>query len=194
MRALFRSRFAVALIAAVAIAAAGSIAWATIPDAGGVIHGCYQKNNGQLRVIDSDAGQACRPSELPLSWSQTGPQGPQGPQGPVGPQGPQGPTGPQGPAGANGVSGYETVTVCSPADCGGNLDDTKAVIAHCPAGKQALGGGANVDVLPVVAINTSIAYPLGSSSPDEWLARAYETDPDNITSWTLKVTVICASV
>ena len=200
MRALFTSRRAVVLAVVAALAATGTIAWATIPDAAGVVHGCYQKVNGQLRVIDLDAGQTCRPSELAISWSETGPQGPQGPQGPAGPQGPQGPqgpagpTGPTGPAGPAGVSGYEVVTICSPADCGGNLDDTKAAIAHCPAGKHALGGGAIVDVLPVVALNTSHPDPQSSPSPDGWLARAYETDPDNITSWTLRVNVICASI
>src|SRR6266542_2473765 len=188
MRALFTSRRAVVLAVVAALAATGTIAWATIPDAAGVVHGCYQKVNGQLRVIDLDAGQACRPSEVAISWSETGPPGPPGPQGP------QGPTGPAGPAGPAGVSGYEVVTICSPADCGGNLDDTKAAIAHCPAGKHALGGGAIVDVLPVVALNTSHPDPQSSASPDGWLARAYETDPDNITSWTLRVNVICASI
>ena len=34
--------------------AAGAVGYAAIPDSGGVIHGCYQKVNGQLRVIDHD--------------------------------------------------------------------------------------------------------------------------------------------
>jgi hypothetical protein len=60
-----------------------------------VIHGCYQNNNGSLRVIDSDA---CKNNETALSWGQVGPSGPAGPQGETGPVGP---TGPQGPAAAN---------------------------------------------------------------------------------------------
>ena len=64
---------------------AGGIAYATIPDAGGVIHACYQKNQGTLRVIDTDKAQTCASSESPLNWSQTGPQGQQGPPGPTGP-------------------------------------------------------------------------------------------------------------
>lgn len=71
----------------------GGIAYATIPDGGGVIHGCYQKNQGTLRVIDTGTTQTCSSSETPLNWSQTGPQGPQGAQGPQGSQGPQGPSG-----------------------------------------------------------------------------------------------------
>lgn len=63
---------------------------AAIPDAGGVIHGCYKTNQGTLRVIDTDAGQACANSEAALNWNQTGPAGPQGAQGPPGPPGPKG--------------------------------------------------------------------------------------------------------
>jgi hypothetical protein len=58
----------------VLLAVGAGIAYATIPDAGGVIHGCYMKD-GTLRVIDSDAGQSCRNNETALNWNQTGPQG-----------------------------------------------------------------------------------------------------------------------
>jgi hypothetical protein len=98
-----RTRIIAAAVAALALA--GAVAYATIPDSGGVIHGCYQRNNGQLRVIDTGAGQTCNPSESAISWNQTGPSGPQGPAGAAGPQGPagsqgvQGNTGPAGPAG-----------------------------------------------------------------------------------------------
>lgn len=84
----------VALVAVGTLLVAGGIAYATIPDGNGVIHGCYKTNSGTLRVIDSDQAQTCSNSETPLNWGQTGPQGAQGPQGKQGPQGPQGPTGP----------------------------------------------------------------------------------------------------
>ncbi len=42
---------------------------ASIPDANGVIHGCYKTNTGSLRVIDN-AGSSCAASETPLNWSQ----------------------------------------------------------------------------------------------------------------------------
>lgn len=80
----------VALAVAAGVLVVGGIAYATIPDTGGVIHGCYQKNQGALRVIDTDKGQACSSSETALNWSQTGPQGPQGAPGPQGPAGPSG--------------------------------------------------------------------------------------------------------
>lgn len=110
---------------------AGGIALAVIPGTDGVIHGCYQKNNGQLRVIDpsersgqgsapaSSPGQAggqespgeCRASEVAIKWNQAGPPGPVGPQGPPGAPGEEGsagdlgPTGIQGPAGPFGPAG-----------------------------------------------------------------------------------------
>ena len=83
----------VALAIVGTLLAVGGIAYATIPDGGGVIHGCYQKNQGTLRVIDNGTTQTCSSSETPLNWSQTGPQGPQGAQGPQGSQGHQGPSG-----------------------------------------------------------------------------------------------------
>jgi hypothetical protein len=46
------------------------IAYAAIPDTAGVIHGCYKRNNGTLRVID-DAVTQCDNSETPIQWSQT---------------------------------------------------------------------------------------------------------------------------
>lgn len=88
-----------------AVIATSGVAWATIPDAGGVVHGCYQKNNGQLRLVDTLEGQACNPSEIAIQWNQTGPQGPQGIPGPQGVPGPAGPTGPAGPGGAQGPAG-----------------------------------------------------------------------------------------
>jgi hypothetical protein len=61
---------------------AARAAYATIPDTGGVIHACYDAGNRVLRVIDTEAGEACRSQETALSWNQTGPQGPEGPRGP----------------------------------------------------------------------------------------------------------------
>jgi hypothetical protein len=96
----------VALVAAAAaLLVAAGVAYATIPDGNGVIHGCYEKSNGSLRVIDTAAGEGCTKKEVGLNWSQTGPQGPAGPQGAQGPQGPAGPQGSQGPSGLQGPQG-----------------------------------------------------------------------------------------
>jgi hypothetical protein len=71
------------------LAVAGGVAYATIPDAGGVIHGCYKTSSGALRVIDHPA-ESCLPSETSIEWSETGPSGPSGPSGSSGPSGPAG--------------------------------------------------------------------------------------------------------
>jgi hypothetical protein len=72
---------------------------ASIPDASGVIHGCYNTSlahgnpTGALRVVDpSKLGGACGAWELPVTWSQTGPKGTTGPTGPLGPSGARGPS------------------------------------------------------------------------------------------------------
>ena len=57
----------------VAVALAVGAVYATIPDAGGVIHGCYGRSGGGLRVID-DSVTACKPNETALEWSAGGPQ------------------------------------------------------------------------------------------------------------------------
>ena len=92
--------------AAVAAIVVGGIAWGVTAAPSSVIKGCYQKNNGQLRIVDSL--DQCSTSELPISWNQTGPQGatgPRGPQGATGPRGAQGPTGAQGRQGIQGIAG-----------------------------------------------------------------------------------------
>src|SRR5437764_5428691 len=51
---------------------AGAAAYASVPDASGIVHGCYSKTSGSLRVIDS-ATQTCAATESSVNWSQTGP-------------------------------------------------------------------------------------------------------------------------
>jgi hypothetical protein len=90
------------------VVAVGGVAVASIPDRGGVVHACYQKNGGGLRVIDT-AGRGfagkCRKSEKPLAWNEQGPRGLQGIQGVQGSQGLLGPKGDKGDPGAQGQQG-----------------------------------------------------------------------------------------
>jgi hypothetical protein len=84
------------IAAAVVLIGAGTVAYAAIPDAGGVVHGCYNKggllqDKGALRVVDK--GERCRANETAMTWSQTGPQGPAGPVGAAGAKGDTGPAG-----------------------------------------------------------------------------------------------------
>src|SRR5438128_11818225 len=145
-------------------AVVGGVAYATIPDAGNVIHGAYLTRIGMLRVIDPSAGQQCTSLETAISWNQTGPAGPQGPQGvhgdigPAGPAGPQGPKGdkgdpgttgapgapgaqgPAGPAGpSGGLSGYELFR--SGIEIGPGLPH-KTVITNWSPGERVVGRGA----------------------------------------------------
>jgi hypothetical protein len=68
---LLRPRWVVAMLAAAVIVTSG-LAYAAIPDAGGVIHSCYTKSSGAWRVIDTDAGQACKSNEAALDLYSKG--------------------------------------------------------------------------------------------------------------------------
>lgn len=194
----------------------GTSALASIPGSGGVIHGSFQKQNGQLRVIDT-ATQQCRPSEVAISWSQVGPQGIQGPKGDTGATGPPGPkgdtgatgatgaTGPQGPQGETGATGATGAQGPQgpPGPAGGGagvlvknsylvpkggiFNPTHSdVTTSCPAGKHVTGGTAQLGGLKVGQID--------SSTPTDDLTgwRVLSTDADIITSMFIEVWVICA--
>jgi hypothetical protein len=108
-------RFGLLVLAVCVGGAVGGIAYASIPDSNGVIHACYLKTTGKLRVIDS-GGKGCQAGEKPLNWSQTGATGTlgaTGPTGPTGPTGQTGATGPTGPTGATGATGPTGATGAS---------------------------------------------------------------------------------
>jgi len=161
-----RSSLLAAIVGAVVATVVGGIAWAAIPDTGGVIHTCYSQSTGTWRPIDYPAVK-CKNGETPLDFNQTGVKGDPGPQGPKGDKGDKGEQGiqglqgiagtagkdgadgqdgapgapgqpgPQGPPGPAGVSGYEVVSQSVPVVGFGNT----ATDAGCPAGKKVLGGG-----------------------------------------------------
>ncbi len=90
---------------------------ASIPDASGVIHGCYNTSlthgnpTGELRVIDtSKPNGTCASWEAPLNWNQTGARGATGGKGATGPKGATGARGATGPRGATGVEGPPGLT------------------------------------------------------------------------------------
>ena len=83
LQSLSRRRLLVVVTCVLVAVSAGSIAYASIPDGLGVIHGCYAKSSGALRVIDSAVG-SCKATESQLSWNQQGLEGPGGPAGPQG--------------------------------------------------------------------------------------------------------------
>jgi len=100
--------------AAVALALGTGVAFASIPDSGGVIHACYNKTNGKLRVTDATnpkVGACLASSETELDWNKQGPAGavgatgPKGDPGATGPKGADGAPGPKGDTGAQGSAG-----------------------------------------------------------------------------------------
>lgn len=139
-----RGMFVVAGTIAVLAVAAG-VAYAAIPDSGGVIHGCYNRSNGQLRVIDPGAGENCKTPESVLDWNQTGPAGATGPAGPAGPAGPIGPAGATGATGATGPAG--------PAGPAGPTGATGATGATGPAGPAGATGPAGPSGATFVRVN-----------------------------------------
>ena len=74
----------------VALGAVGGVAYSSIPDAQGVIHGCYDNLDGTLHVIDTDASGECRGGQTALDWNQQGVPGLNGHPGAAGPPGPAG--------------------------------------------------------------------------------------------------------
>jgi hypothetical protein len=117
-----------------------------------VIHGCYQKVNGQLRVIDTDKGQACNSSEKALDWSQTGGAGATGARGPTGSRGPTGPKGTTGARGATGTTG-----------AAGMAGTTGATGPAGPSGPA--GSSAKPDVYSLVSTTAFTANPDNSWHP-----------------------------
>lgn len=142
-------RAALALVVVVALAAAGGLAYAAIPDGSGVYHACKQRANGSLRLIDpslpaSSTLSRCTAAEDEVSWNQTGPRGLQGltgPKGDKGDAGPPGPKGDKGDAGATGPPGPSSLQTLEGSPCtrasgadgaislSVNADDT--IVLHC---------------------------------------------------------------
>jgi hypothetical protein len=73
-----------------------------IPDRNGVIHGCYKKHKGNLRLV---ASGKCSKRERAIAFNQRGPRGPAGARGPRGLQGARGIAGAAGLPGAKGEQG-----------------------------------------------------------------------------------------
>jgi len=121
--------------------ASGAAVWSSsgIPDSNGVIHGCYARSDGDVRVIDASS-QHCKSGETALDWNQKGQQGPVGPAGPAGAKGSTGATGatgPAGPAGATGPAGS-----AGPAGPAGATGATGAAGATGPTGPAGPAGPA----------------------------------------------------
>lgn len=128
-----RRRFTYANVAstlALVLAMSGGAYAAIAPIRHGVIHSCYSRSNGALRVVNAHA--RCRPHQRALNFNRRGPAGPRGltgPAGPIGLTGAAGKTGARGAvgkAGAAGKTGAAGKSVTSAALAVGN--------GNCPGG------------------------------------------------------------
>jgi hypothetical protein len=174
------TRAASAAVIAIAIAAVSGVAWAAVPDTSNVIHGCYGKVRGDLKVIEGDA---CPKGYLPLNWNQQGIQGVPGDQGIQGIPGVKGDQGIQGIQGPSGISDQEVVTVSVPQD----TSEGKTGTATCPAGKSVLGGGyamtASIDARASI-----VRASRPTAAGDGWTVNAFAFN----SNWGLNVYAICA--
>jgi hypothetical protein len=73
-------RFWKAVLLGLVCALAVTVVKATIPDAAGVIHGCYSRPGSNLYVIDRAVG-TCKNGDTALTWNVQGPAGPAGSDG-----------------------------------------------------------------------------------------------------------------
>jgi len=130
-----RIGLAIAGIAAAAVMAGGTaygaVSSSSIPDASGLIHGCYSTNaangtNGTVLNIINTGQASCSKGQSAISWNQAGPAGPQGPPGAAGTPGPAGPS-TAGPAGLD----IKIVIVWGAGQA----------LAECPADHPYLTGG-----------------------------------------------------
>jgi hypothetical protein len=85
----------------IALGGGAYAAVSSIPGPDGVIHGCYKKRGGSLRLVP--AGKRCSRRERSIAFNQTGPRGPRG----AGTRGSQGSRGFPGSPGATGAKGEQ---------------------------------------------------------------------------------------
>jgi hypothetical protein len=167
------------IVSAAAAAVFAGAAYATIPGSDGVIHACYAKSGGALRVIDASVTN-CKAGETSLNWDQQGQPGPKGDPGEPGPPGPQGEQGEPGAPG--GLSGYEVRGNAIAVPAGQRLTAT----VSCPAGKKVLGGGFFANSEDIVLLEESADF-IGQS----WSVKARNVGAEAIA---LEAQVFCASV
>ena len=157
-------------LAVTAVLAGAAVVWSPTGSAAGegVINGCYQKNQGQLRIVA--AGTACRPDENAISWNVQGPKGDPGPQGPAG-----------------GISGVQRVDFSSANDS----TSPKHAFANCPAGQQVVGGGAQVYMEGQENGSVAVKKSFPNKGRDGWAATAEEMVPTDV-NWFLTAYALCA--
>jgi hypothetical protein len=202
----------VVLVVAVGALIVGGVSYATIPDGGGVIHACYDKVSGQVRIYDSQTGKpkGCGPGEVAITWNQRGPSGASGASGPSGPSGAEGASGPAGPASSQ-VVRDSTSHYCFDNGAGEGPCEPGDVIdggVNCPAGTTLFGGGVEIhafhgpinDVTPVVGEvpNFTLYFSNATNSPgtgagNGWVAGAVILNHNDTDYYDVAVTAVCST-
>jgi hypothetical protein len=168
------------------------VAVAAIPGPAAVIHGCYTKKTGSLRVLPR--GRTCARSESAIAWNQTGPIGPRGFAGPAGIPGTNGTNGKNGTNGANGATNLIVRTHAVTAQSAESM-------VPCNPGERAVSGGVSrsdgsatgADVVsqsaPAVESSpTSIRIAQAGDTPNAWAAGVTTTSSTSFVFY-----VVCAS-
>jgi hypothetical protein len=183
-RLLTRTATTFGVLAAAAVLIIGGAGIAHSETEAGGINGCVDRGTGALRILQATDPKVCNSSEFLLQWNSEGPQGPAGPVGATG------------ATGAQGLSGLQVVT----ADTNPVNWDEQVGTATCPSGKKAISGGAfpildtgTSGIVNRVAIHVSRPLTLFNTN-DSWNVHAFETIPDNFTTWHLRVYAVCAFV
>jgi hypothetical protein len=167
---------------ALAVLTVGAV-HAAVPAADGTISACYDKQSGQVRIVDPEKNlpKGCGPKEISISWNAQGTPGQDGADGQ------------DGQDGASGISGY--IRVSGHSDTNSVYD--KTAFAFCPDGTSVLGGGAGV-YGPPIADGQAVVQGVGlvqnhPFNATGWTARASEFIPTD-DDWYLGVWAICATV
>ncbi|CAA9526534.1 MAG: Phage tail fiber protein [uncultured Solirubrobacteraceae bacterium] len=126
----------------------------------------------------------------------TGPKGDKGDAGPQGPKGETGATGATGDTGATGSTGLTDVSRTAISTPLNNTEDIKVATAECPAGKQAIAGGATIIApglfsFPFESSERAILLESTPTGTNAWRAKAVERVDS---SWGVRVYVVCANV
>jgi hypothetical protein len=154
-------------IAALTLGVGGGVtAYASIPDGNGVIHGCYNKV-GNLRVINTDTGQACRNAETALTWNRTGPQGPAGPS-------------------------SLAVSTVTGGPAGVDPENTNRVVVSCPQGQIGIAGtwfvSHNGDAVNYPQLVTQASGPAENGVSTDWAVSVLNMGS---TAMQFKALVLC---
>lgn len=156
------------------VAVAAGVAYATIPDSGGVYTACMLKNVGTLRLIDPSLPSAnlmshCTSRETQITWNQKGQPGP---------------TGPAGPPGSGSAASYRIVSQTFALS---TADNGQVRTVDCAPDENVTGGGASSEIDNGGGPNGLVtSYPSGPSS---WSGYATGYYP----SATLTLYAICVS-